>query len=119
MAPNAFSISQAYFARDNAWFRGVYAHGTPVGFVMLYVEPENGVYDLWRLMIAQPYQRLGYGTRTVELVIDHVRAQPNAVALGVSAVPGDDGPLAFYKRLGFVETGEIADGEIVLKLDLT
>lgn len=119
VAPNAFSIAQAYFERENAWFRGVYAGDTPVGFVMLYVEPENAIYDLWRLMIAEEYQRMGFGTRTVELIIEHVCSQPNAKVLGVSVVPGEDGALEFYQRFGFVETGEIDEGEIVMKLDLT
>jgi diamine N-acetyltransferase len=31
-APNAVSIAQAYFERDKAWFRAIYADETPVGF---------------------------------------------------------------------------------------
>ena len=34
VAPNAISIAQAYFHKE-AWFRGIYADGTPVGFAML------------------------------------------------------------------------------------
>ena len=39
--------------------------------------------------------------------------------MGVSAVPGDGSPIPFYTRLGFVPTGEVEDGEDVLRLDLT
>jgi hypothetical protein len=35
VASNAVSIAQAYFYRDSAWFRAIYADDTPVGFVML------------------------------------------------------------------------------------
>ena len=34
MAPNAISIAQAYFHQE-AWFRGIYADGMPMGFAML------------------------------------------------------------------------------------
>ncbi len=118
VAPNAISVSEAYVARDHAWVRGVFAGETPVGFVMLYVDPDKGVYYVWRLMIAEAHQRRGYGTRVLELVIDYVRAQPNAKNITLSVVPAKDGALEFYKRLGFVETGEIDDGEVVMRLDL-
>lgn len=118
VAPNAVSVAEAYFERDHAWFRAIYAGDEPVGFVMLYVEPEQAIYYLWRLMIDERYQGLGYGTRAVELVIEHVRAQPNAAELGVSVVPAENSALSFYRRLGFRETGAIEHGEIVMKLVL-
>ena len=41
VAPNAFSIAQAYFSKY-AWFRAIYADETPVGFLMIHDEPERG-----------------------------------------------------------------------------
>ena len=35
-----------------------------------------------------------------------------------SAVPGEGGPQPFYEKLGFVPTGQIDDGEVVLRLEL-
>lgn len=32
---------------------------------------------------------------------------------------GDGSPCDFYRNLGFVETGEIVDGELVLRFPLT
>ncbi len=37
VATNAISIAQAYFDRDVAWFRAIYAGETAVGFVMLHL----------------------------------------------------------------------------------
>ena len=34
VAPNAYSIAQAYFEREIAWFRAIYADETLVGFLM-------------------------------------------------------------------------------------
>jgi diamine N-acetyltransferase len=53
----------------------------------------------------------------VALVADHVRAQGVPV-LRVSVVDGEGSPAPFYRSLGFVPTGEMADGEPVLALTL-
>lgn len=118
VAPNAVSIAEAYFARDNAWFRAVYADETPVGFLMLDDDPVAQEYGLWRFMIDARYQSHGYGRRALELLIAHVRTRPGATALYTSCVPGDGTPCPFYERMGFVYTGEEDDGELVMRLAL-
>lgn len=118
VAPNAISIAEAYFARERAWFRAVYADETPVGFVMLSDEPDKPEYYLWRFMIDARYQRHGFGRRAIALLIDHVKTRPGATKLLTSCVPGEGTPIPFYAKLGFVETGEEDDGERVLRLDL-
>jgi diamine N-acetyltransferase len=120
VAPNAVSIAEAHFS-DRAWFRAIYADETPVGFLMLELPDPNDpddapVYFLWRLMIGADHQGKGYGRRAIELLVDHVRALPGATALLTSYVPGEAGPRDFYRKLGFVETGEIDDGEVVTRL---
>lgn len=117
VAPNAVSIAQAYF-EPKAWFRAVYDGETPVGFVMLHVDPEGEEYYLWRFMIAAEHQRRGVGRRALELVVEHVKTLPGATALSSSFVPGDSGPRAFYLEYGFVETGEVDHGEHVIRLAL-
>jgi diamine N-acetyltransferase len=118
VAPNAVSIAQAYFDREMAWFRAVYANETPVGFLMLSDLPDEPEYFLWRFMIDARYQRLGYGKRAMQLLIDHVKTRPSATELGVSCVPAEGGPCPFYEKIGFVSTGEVDDGELVMKLNL-
>lgn len=117
VADNATSIAQAYF-EPRAWFRAIYADETPVGFVMLYDDPDAAEYYLWRYMLDSRYQRLGFGRRALEQVIDYVRSRPNARALRTSYVPGEGSPEMFYAGLGFVNTGEVDDGENVMHLDL-
>jgi diamine N-acetyltransferase len=70
VASNAVSIAQAYFHRDNAWFRAIYADETPVGFLMLDDRPDEASYFLWRFMIDARYQKFGYGKRALELEPD-------------------------------------------------
>lgn len=117
VAPNAISIAQAHFS-DKAWFRAIYADQMAVGFIMLYDDSEKPEYFLWRLMIAGPYQGKGYGRKAIELLIDYVKARPGARELLTSYVPIEGGPEGFYRRMGFEPTGEVDDGEIVVRLTL-
>ncbi|MEZ4590503.1 MAG: GNAT family N-acetyltransferase [Chloroflexota bacterium] len=118
VANNAVSISEAYF-EPKAWFRGIYADETPVGFIMLYDDAEKPTYFLWRLMVADGFQGMGYGRKAIALLIEYVKTRPNATELLVSHVPdlpGNPGP--FYQKLGFEYTGEEDDGELVMRLKL-
>ena len=118
VANNAVSIAQAHF-EPKAWFRGIYADETPVGFIMLYDDPEEPVYFLWRLMVADEFQGMGYGRKAIAQLVEYVKTRPNATELKVSHVPelpGNPGP--FYQKLGFEYTGEEDDGELVMRLTL-
>lgn len=117
VAPNAYSLAQALF-HPRAWYRAVYAGKAPVGFVMLDDDPDKPEYFLWRFMIAPPFQRRGYGAAALSLLVDHVRGRPGAKELLVSYIPHEQGPAAFYRGLGFDETGEVDGDEVVMRLAL-
>ena len=118
VAPNSVSIAEAYFS-EKAWFRAIYAGGTPVGFLMLYDDPQKPEYYLWRFMIADSHQGQGYARRAMELLIEHVRRRPMAEELMLSYVPGEGSPEGFYRRLGFEPTGEVLEREVVMRLRLS
>ena len=122
VAPNVASIAEAHFS-DQAWYRAIYADETPVGFVMLSDETlgdhENPLCcGLWRLMIDQRYQRMGFGRRALELIVEHVRSQPPPRILLTSYLPGDGSAREFYGKFGFKPTGAIDGGEIVMRYEL-
>ncbi len=117
VAPNAVSISQAYF-EPKAWFRAIYADETPVGFVMLFDDPDEPMYFLWRFMIAAEYQSLGFGHQAINLLEEYVRTRPKATELYVSYVPEEGGPGPFYRKCGFVETGKLHGDEVEMRKTL-
>lgn len=117
VAPNAVSFAEALF-EPKAWYRGVYADGTPVGFAMLSIDRDAPEYYLWRFMIDARYQGRGYGRAALELIVDFVRTLPRAAELLVSWVPAVGGPEPFYRGLGFVPTGEMDGIEVVARLTL-
>jgi diamine N-acetyltransferase len=117
VAPNAVSIAQAHFS-EHAWFRAIYADDTPVGFVMLYDDPDEREYFLWRYMIAGPHHGKGFGRRGIELLVDYVRNRPGAKVLKTSCGQGPGSPEGFYRELGFKRNGEMLGEEVGLSLAL-
>ncbi|MFK7801926.1 MAG: GNAT family N-acetyltransferase [Anaerolineae bacterium] len=115
VSPNAHSISEAYF-EEKAWFRGIYADDTPVGFVMMFEDVIKPEYYLWRFMIDAAHQGKGYGAKVLKLLIDRIKALPNATEMTLSVDPGEGNAAPFYEKFGFVDTGEIEDGEMVFVL---
>jgi diamine N-acetyltransferase len=105
-----------------ALYWAVYADETPVGFVMIADEvdgPEYIAHYLWKLLIDERYQHLGYGTATLDLIVDYFRSRPGVKALWTSAGRGEGSPIRFYERYGFEQTGEIVFGdEVLLRLRL-
>lgn len=118
VATNEMSIAQAYFDREIAWFRAIYADETPVGFLMLSDDARKQKYFLWRLMIDAKYQKLGFAKQALELLFDYVRTRPGAKEIKVSYVPGDASPQGFYEKIGFVPTGEMLGKEVEMRRDL-
>ena len=105
-----------------ALYWAVYADETPVGFVMISDEvggPDYIPHYLWKLFIDERYQRQGFGTATLDLIVEYFRGRPGVDVLSTSAGQGDGSPITFYERYGFERTGEIVfDDEVLLRLKL-
>jgi diamine N-acetyltransferase len=114
----------ARVSRESPVVAGGVRGDTPVGFVMLSLdaplvdERYPFRFFLWKLLIDARFQRRGYGTATIDAVVDLVRDYPGADALFTSAVSGPASAASFYEHCGFVRTGQIFDDEIVLRFDL-
>jgi diamine N-acetyltransferase len=121
VAPNAVSLAEALFTPE-AWYRAIYAGESLVGFIMLYderltqpdkAEPEL---DVWRFMIDARFQGKGYGKSALKQVVTMVQEKGCYSKVQLSYVPGNDSAVELYKSVGFFETGEIDDGEVVMAL---
>jgi diamine N-acetyltransferase len=121
----ADSLAEAVESPEgNPWYRAIYVDDQPVGFVMLSwnVTPQPpriiGPWFLWKLLIDERHQGYGYGRAAVTLVAGIARDH-GAAELFTSYVAGDRSPEPFYRKLGFLPTGEQDEaGEIVLVLPL-
>ena len=120
VADNGQSIAEG-FCSENAWFRAIYADDTPVVFLMLHEGSDwddgidcPGVY-LWRLMIAAPFQGMGFGKQTIDLVIRDLKAR-GIRELYTSHGVGEGSPEGFYRGLGFKPTGGNYGDEVEVML---
>jgi diamine N-acetyltransferase len=90
-----------------------------VGFVLYRGERDPNVDpDGWlvRIMIDKRYQGRGYGRQTVEEIIRLVRDDMGCRAIGLSVEPKNQNARKLYESLGFRETGEAIQGQIIMKL---
>ena len=120
VADSLLEAIEAAECRAIAW--GVYDGETPVGFVMIADEVDSSdciPHFLWKLLIDERHQRRGYGTATLDLIVEYFRERPGVTEIRTSAGQGEGSPIPFYERYGFVSTGEIVfDDEVLLRLDL-
>lgn len=123
VASNERSIAQAHF-EEAAWFRAIYADEEPVGFAMLHdealrAEPrEPGYLVLWRFMIDERFQGMGFGWEAMQLIIAHARTRPGVKRLQTSWAQEEGNAGDFYRKLGFVPTRMDEDGEQWAALEL-
>lgn len=100
----AAAIARAHFERKLT-FRAICADDTPVGFLMLYDDPDMPKFCLWTSLIDSRYQGLGFGRRAMGLLEEYVRSRPGGEMLELSYYPVEGGPEPFYRKLGYVPTG--------------
>ncbi len=114
---NAKSIAQAHFSRYS-WMRAIYADNTPVGFVLLFLDPDTPHYEIWRFMIDKDFQRKGYGRQAMEGIIQFLNELPDCKEVYLCYVPEKKNASCFFNSLGFVDTGAFHGNEKEMKLEL-
>jgi GNAT superfamily N-acetyltransferase len=117
----ADSLDEAASEPDGrAIYWAVYDDETPVGFVMISDEVGAPGYIpqyLWKLLIDERHQRKGFGTATLDLIVEYFRGRLGVEVMWTSSGQGEGSPIAFYERYGFEQTGEMVfDNEVLLRL---
>jgi diamine N-acetyltransferase len=119
VASNAVSLAQSKYEPESIPL-AVYDGEIMVGFVMYHPE-EYGIAKLWfieRVMVSHQYQGKGYGRAAMNLLLKRLKATPGYTAILISFVPENTAAERLYSSLGFEDTGEIEEGEIVYRLAL-
>src|SRR5512138_3447782 len=94
-----------------------YAGGELVGFMMWAVDPSDNSGWLGGAQIAADRQGRGLGRAALLAGLDHLRAQGCASA-ALSYAPANVRAKGLYESLGFRETGEMEDDELVARRSL-
>lgn len=119
VATNVKSLAQAYIHRDRTEPYCIYHDDTMVGFVQIISDDENKEnMNLWRYMIDQRYQGMGYGKEALKVLIDNIRSRNRFKTITLSYEPENTLAEKLYTSFGFVPTGVIDEGEVEMILNL-
>ena len=95
----------------------ILADGETVGFAMWAHDPTDDAYWIGGFLIDRTHQRRGHGRAAMQALIAMARAS-GAPCMKLSYDSDNCVARALYADLGFRETGEMEDGEIVASLNL-
>ena len=125
VASNLYSIAEAQFGFEDEGHWTFYPYGAyvgddPVGFVMYCYNFGHSRFQafIMRLMVDQRYQGKGYGREIMQLVLNTFREEERIANAGISYEPENAIAQKLYASLGFVEPGEMLDGETLAVLKL-
>jgi diamine N-acetyltransferase len=90
--------------------------GQVVGFLMWAVDPEDGACWLGGVLIDRSWQRRGIGRRAVLAALELLAERHGHRSFALSYMPENDVARRTYAKLGFVETAERAEDELVARL---
>ena len=125
VASNVYSIAQSKFGDEfeghwDLYPFGIYDNDEPVGFLMYalnFSHPPHQAF-IQRLMVDDKFQGKGYGKFGMQKMLEIFRADERIKSVGISYEPNNDVARKLYASLGFVETGEIVEEEVVAELKL-
>lgn len=112
-------LARAYALREQ---RSVAQHialnGEPIGMLMYHDWDEGGCYVLSQFFIDQRWQGRGYGYAAMQLVLEDMRRDGRYSLCDLCCCEGDEPAMRLYEKCGFVHTGEVDEGEVIMRLKL-
>ncbi len=85
-----------------------------IGFIMWAIDPEDGSCWLGGFHLDADWQGKGYGRRTLLTAIEMLSEQEKIYNFALSVQPSNPA-VKLYKSVGFVETNEMEDDEMVMR----
>lgn len=117
VASNIYSLAEAK-ADGVSVPLAIYSDEQMVGFIMYDFEPKEDRGYITRLMVDQRFQGNGCGRCAMEQVIDRLKQIPACKEIQTSFAPENSTADRLYTSLGFDKTGEVDEGEIVVRLNV-
>ncbi|MBN1857860.1 GNAT family N-acetyltransferase [Candidatus Bipolaricaulota bacterium] len=117
VASNMYSLAEAQ-ADGVSEPRAIYAGDQMVGFIMVDFEPKEDRGYISRLMVAEDHQGNGYGREAMRQVIERFKRNPACKEIQTAVVPENVAADTLYRSLGFEPTGEMDEGEAILRMTI-
>ena len=109
VAPAIGILARGYVFRDcNGKVYAFENDGVIVGTALVreFTDEPLG-YDLQQFMVDERYQRKGYGSRALELILDELRAENRYDHVELCVKKADVEAIRLYQKHGFIDSGYI------------
>lgn len=121
IAPVSYSVAASVINPATAWQRVVLLDGEVAGFIHGNFDPDSPQEEfracIWRINVDAEAQGLGVGKFAAHALAEEARSR-GFERITVIWEPGEEGPEAFFHRIGFVDIGETEYGEVIGALTL-
>jgi diamine N-acetyltransferase len=121
LAPTSYAVAAAVVNPATSWQRVVLDDNEVVGFVSANFDPEAPQEHfrsvLWRINVDADDQGRGVGRFAVEKLLEEARER-GMDHVDVIYEAGEEGPEAFFRRVGFTPVDETEFGEVVAEIRL-
>ena len=121
VTPPSYAIADSFINPATSWPRVVLDGDRVVGFIRGNFDPDAVQEEfrscIWRVTVAGDVQGTGVGSFAVRALAEEARDRGFA-RLTALWEPGDEGPEAFFLRVGFVIVGQTQYGENIGALEL-
>jgi diamine N-acetyltransferase len=125
VASNLYSIAESHFGFDeeghwDLFPYGLYTDGGLVGFAMTGLNLNHSRFQglILRLMVDERYQGRGHGRDAMKVMKAMFLANAEVKAVCISYAPENEVARKLYTGLGFMETGEMLESEVMAVLQL-
>jgi diamine N-acetyltransferase len=121
VTPPSYAIADSFINPSTSWPRVVLDGDRVVGFIRGNFDPDAAQEEfrscIWRVTVAADVQGTGVGKFAVRALAEEARGR-GFERLTALWEPGDEGPEAFFLRVGFVIVGQTQYGENIGALEL-
>ena len=113
---NSVALTKAYVYRECTFPFAVYNDDVIVGFVQYREINKLGNYLIDKIMIKDEFQKRGYGTRVLNIIVDRMKTENKYKKLCLCVDIRNKEAIQLYKKYGFIQDEPEDAGELVLAI---
>lgn len=121
LAPVSYGVAATVVNPQTTWQRVVLDDDEVVGFVSANFDPDSPIEHfrsvLWRINVDADDQGRGVGRFALAQLLEEARSRGMS-HVDVIYEAGENGPEAFFERVGFTPVGETEYGEVIAEIRL-